>query len=296
MRSIGELVDAGVDWLTVTALQNSKREMLGFQAALLMHEERKRGNEMRPWRGMGYQGFSCGQVQFGERQDSSIARLSGEVSRTSYKPFLKHADSVTRIDLQFTQFVGPSPAQTILKYYRAAKRNVRRREYGPTVQLFSASDGSATLYVGKRTSEVMTRCYNKEAESGLDHYKGCLRHEGEFKGDRAIQVAEKIQATEDDAKFAETVVREALSVRSVYPAIVQAGAGGFGVSGSTMLLPTLGPLRSKPTDVFRSLEWLETSVAATVHRLVDQGYADEVLIALGLSIFNERLIRSRDQT
>jgi len=216
------------------------------------------------------------------------------VARQHWREVWRFGERCTRIDLQFTQYVGDDASPVVQRYYRQARRAAKKNPTGPTVQLWSGTDGSATLYLGKRVSEKFVRCYNKFAESGQEHYRGCLRHEVEFKGDRAMQVVHLAVDEKDEATFAEALVRRMLQGRAIYPARLQESGEGFPQSGSSMMPPELRPLPRPASDVYRSLTWLQESVRIVVQRLVDQGLGDEVLHSLGLSIQNERLVRARD--
>jgi hypothetical protein len=87
----------------------------------------------------------------------------------------------------------------------------------PYVQLIRNNEGGETLYIGKRTSDLLTRIYRKRV-IGVE----CLRWELELKGRLARGLVERGGLTDHDARV--TVAR---AVLAGYPVAMQHALDGF---------------------------------------------------------------------
>lgn len=305
------IVDAGIDWITCTASDSAQGIPLARQALKIIDAEVLAGNEKRPWASLGYGGVTAGSCQTGERQDGLIVRLGGPLARDNWRALYPYTSNVSRIDCQITVFMGDGLAGLLNQHYRDANRSVKTKPYGPSVSMFHGSDGSATLYVGKRQSEQFGRCYNKGVESGLAHYAGCVRYEVEFKGERAKQVAALAHRANHDAALADGRVREFFQSRRIVPRSPLVGPGqparslppieGPASTGQLTLthddleIPglagKLSSLPGRPADNSRRLDWLRSHVSGVVLGLVADGLCEEVLHSLGVEILNERIVK-----
>jgi len=80
LRGPCALIECGVDYFTTTATSEKSAKLLAVQADGIGLAEELAGNFKRPWSMKRYQGWQCGQVEFGVREDSVITRLSGSLA------------------------------------------------------------------------------------------------------------------------------------------------------------------------------------------------------------------------
>lgn len=235
-----------------------------------MGSEERRGNEMRPWSFAGYEGFKCGSAQLGTRHDGTCIRISSGVAFDHWLEVWHAAEKFSRADLQLTLRVDGPPSRTISSVYHRALHHSRKSKRGPTVSLLKSSNGTATVYLGRRVSDVFMRCYDKGAESGLDHYENSVRFEVELKGDACLPV-----------------VRHCAS--STRPLLTAAGyvLGQYSKRGVSISLPAKPSyaisVPRKRSDIEKKLRWLETSVRPTVQLLIALGHSVDVRRSLDWS-------------
>jgi hypothetical protein len=279
-----ELLDIGVDWLTGTTSDRERGSKLGMVAVDLMRKEEVAGCRPKSWGMAGYQGWSTGSVQTGERDDSIILRLGSVMARSHWRLAFNQCDGVSRLDCQYTIRSGLAPAKLIAKHYRAAKAHLGRNLRPGTVSLFTSSDGSSTLYLGKRSSEQFGRIYDKGSESGLKEYEGAVRYEVEFKGSRAQQVADLLYLAREE--FLEVSVRVStfFESRGVIPPLPSIDSQGNPLPSNFCFPSDLAALPRMPTDLERRLIWLGKAVAPFAIDLVSQDKGSLLLKTLGLYV------------
>jgi len=268
-----QVVNAGLDWLTTTATDKKTAWLLLHEAQKIASEESRRGFFTKPWRQSGYAGFACGRIQHGERPDSAIARVSSSLADEEWWRLYQISDHVTRLDVQMTIRPSCGPNPFIHKIHRQLKRHFATWKKHPQITVWSNSDGGLTLYLGKRQSAVMLRCYNKEAESGDLEFAGCVRLELELK-DCAVKPAFAFL-------FSHLPIRNAAN-ELVSAFMKERGCLSF---RSIANPPSLYEGQSPVTDELRALEWLKTQVKPSVLNLISRGQLGSVLSNLGLSEF-----------
>jgi len=188
-----QLVHCGVDWIRVTAMGGRKSENLYEAANVLPREATVRGNDRKPWSMAGFNGYKCGGVQCGNRQDEVIVRLSSDFAHEFWKEIYDDADHCTRLDCQATFRVASEVGPLVQRHFAQAKRLHENRRRAPTLSMLSTNNGPSTLYFNRRVSEQFGRIYDKGAESKLDHLKGCIRYEVEYKGSEASRRSAQIR-------------------------------------------------------------------------------------------------------
>jgi len=265
------LIDVGVDYFTSTCSDQKRAGIVHDKAAILIMQEHAAGNEKKVWKSYGYEGFHCGGVDVGSRHDGTIVRLSGPTAYLHWQKFFKLASNVSRLDLQATlRWSEPSP-RMIAKHFRASMRLHKLGKVKRTITMLRSSDGSATIYYGKRESERFGRIYQKDVESKLDHYSNALRYEIELKGDLAHRTAASIhnRSSLKDMCYSQ--------VRTYY--------GDAGVR-----MPLFSDRQFALTCASRTLtdnesrrRWLISSVKPAVKQLLANGDLSIVLESLGLS-------------
>lgn len=272
---IDSIESLGVDWITATYKAGYSASMWSNLADRLLLSERARDNFVMRWSSLGYEGFRCGQVQLGTREDGAIIRLSGNCAAREWEFIADTCDNVPRLDLQVTVRDLREPNSRILKHLKQVKRRKRSVGRGPTLTLIRSDDGGCTLYIGKRSSCRMGRIYNKRAESGLDYYEGCVRYEVELKDGIGYGVAKWVRGCSSFQHAIATQVTSYFCERGItLPAAVAA------ISHMRYADIPRGP--EKSSDVFAKLLWLSTQVRPTVERLTAAGHSAMVHEVLGL--------------
>lgn len=266
----GEIVDCGFDWITATATTRIAQERLSKLGQSIIRSEKRSGNETKPWAFAGYQGFKCGSAQIGTRHDSTCLRISSGVAHENWLAAYQAGEGFPRVDVQMTIRVTGDPQQTIARVYRQALSHTRKFKRGPNCTILKSSNGSATVYLGRRQSSVFLRSYDKGRESGLDHYQSCVRFEGEFKGPVGLPILRHSAASSSALVTATSYVLGHFANRGV-------------VLRSTVDTRYSVRVPRKRSDTTRRLEWIQTQVSPSVRLLIASGYRNDVLRALGLS-------------
>lgn len=194
-RAVFRAYEPSIDWVTVTTREGSAwGAWLGAIERIsgIRRIDAKRVNIMQ------YEGYLfqmswgtawCGSALQGGA-DHIMMRLSGnapdELHAMWKKSILEGWGKVTRIDLQITV----SEPEEWNQWYLFN----RLKKSGKNVSYISSETG-ATVYIGNRQSERMTRLYEKLNNSG----EKFLRWETEYKGNRASAIARAIARDEDGA-------------------------------------------------------------------------------------------------
>lgn len=244
---------------------------MGARAVTRIREIAGCGNKVQPWRMAGYDGWCTYGLQYGEREDSTIVRLSSDIADRDWFEFYQIADTVTRIDVQVTFAATVPPTSLIKRHHRQALRGWRGRRDGPTITMISDNRQGATLYLGKRSSDVYIRIYNKGAESGEDHYQNCVRYEIEFKNHTARSIAAQLS----DGRLVRTSV-----VSGVNKMLTERLLRLPFAENETPLTQDNGPIPAK--TVASARKWLVTQVRPTVEWLLMHCDRDDICRDLSL--------------
>jgi DNA relaxase NicK len=228
---------------------------------------------VQPWTFSGYQGFRTRGLQWGERPDSTIVRLSSDEARWNWWEFYELSENVTRVDWQVTHRTALSPFKRVLAHHRQARKYWRKRRDGPTITMITDDRQGATLYLGKRSSRLLLRCYNKHAESMDQRYEGCVRYEVEMKGELGKFMMLKLSSGIDPLPGIISQVHQMFHERGVVPEFAKE------------VLPFACEWSRKATDVDRKRQWLRNQVQPTVSFLIGHFGMAAVAEDLGLSEF-----------
>lgn len=278
----GTVRDIGIDYLTLVALDHAEADSLSSMAYSMCRSQVRRGFQESPWGGMGYKGFKTEGLQWGERDDGVIVRLSGELSKWEWWDYYQVCNHATRVDFQTTVAVELPTNLVVQQHYAQARRFWSTRCDGPTVTLMKDNLGGATLYIGKRQSRQLLRCYAKDAQSKSPTWSMCVRYEGEFHDCRARMLLEGLSNATDAPRVIAATVHEMFGTRGVSPRFVINRAG-------LQCKPTM-----MPTDVDRKLAWLETQVKPSVQWLLDHVSVDQVISVLGLGPSIDDCVKSQE--
>jgi DNA relaxase NicK len=235
----------------------------------ILKSEQKRGNDIRPWTFAGYQGLKCGSAQVGTRHDSTCIRLSSGVAAEHWLDAYHAGESFSRVDLQSTFKLDYDPQRLIQSVYRSALAHTKKKKNGPACTILKSSNGTATVYLGRRQSNLFLRCYDKGRESGLDYYQNCVRFEAEVKGPICLLVLR------DCASLSSGRGNPAKYVSSLFR---RRGCAQLPESDGidTLCVPR------KRSDTERKLTWLSTQIRPSVQSLIRSGHLADVIQVLGL--------------
>lgn len=270
MAATQNVVDWGVDWLTVTGTTKSSRVSLESFGLRLMKEEHRCGNELRPWTFKGYEGFRSGSVEIGTRPDSTIVRISGGLAREHYVEAYHASTNCSRVDFQATVNNGIEPQAWIHRQFKRAYRWSKDFKKKPEVRMLWSNQGTGTLYLNKRISDQFGRLYDKGEESLVPMLDGAWRAEVEYKGDQSFHQLKSLVSSDDHQLYLYQSLHRFFRLRTCELQLTRA-------STQTIVSPR------RKTDQTRRLEWIEKCVRPTVQVLIESGKSVEVLKALGIS-------------
>lgn len=281
----GTVIEAQADWLTCSAHGDEMSGRLEDYARHELEVERKQGNTLGPWRSMGYNGFHCGQIDWGRRDGHSVIfRASGQKATDVLDQALSLADHVTRLDVAVTWRAEPADPLLGANAYSLAELFFQAHPRAAVPSQKRDALGGCTTYLGDRRSPYYARVYNKEAERASvddkemrDHYRGCWRYEVEAHDERAMALATALTDHDERPPWIQQWLYEWFTKRGVPPAFPESGADSL-VRGF-----------HRRTDDETRLRHLARNVAPTVARLRANGQHDRTLRALGLAPEEELL-------
>jgi len=272
-----EIVDAGVDWLTLTRPHaDDLNPAWADELKAIIRSDwfgGQSGVDLNPWAWNGYSGEQFGPLSIGVRPDSVIVRCSGYASRYLLRGYWDMHWKCTRIDLQATVREGRDCDARIrveLGKVLGARSGKEGRPVGVRhIQGYGAGD---SLYVGSRSSPKFYRIYNKEAESGFaTEYAGAVRYELEAKNGTAERTFWWLN---DNRRHENGVLH-----------LLDAALRDIGVDtleGANYVPSEFWRVVPRETDAERQLAWLEKSVGPVVRKLAGQGLMLDVMQALGI--------------
>lgn len=265
------VTESAVDWITATGHGKFGVRALQTMADAFVDAEQARGNVVRDFDLYGYRGNHCGRCSYGRMGDRFLLQLSAELAADYALSVLPVAGRVTRLDLQVTARLSPVAGDVAALAYQARPTSRVGRYAMPRYTLYQNDGGGETLYVGSPSSASRGRCYNKHAESGLEHYAGCWRWEVQLRETWAIQAAGLLPYSDDIPALVLGYVHGWFRDRGAPPP--------FGI---TVPYHPEVPPRAK-TDTDRKLLWLRRAVRPSCEFLCDNGMTEEALDALGLT-------------
>lgn len=266
---------ADVDWITATLPGSaSPLDLLRWDGARAktMRALNLEG-QAKPWTWMGYVGRQVEGLAWGDREDGSILRASGQVAAVLWRSLPTDRINVSRLDIAHTFWFPEDRPDFAAQMALAACQSrdaggLDRRRRITHVRGFGDGD---TLYLGSRASDQYGRLYDKWRETGDDFYKYAWRAEIEYKRRPAVGCFRWLRAHHGPAVGMAETARQWFESRGVAIPGVDPGAAGF--------YPQTAARNT--TDAAR-LDWLAVQVSPTVARLVDKLGRPAVEYALGL--------------
>lgn len=264
-----ELIECGVDYITVTATRPPRSATLYDVAKEHLQREAEEGNEVRRWKGLTYSGYICGSVQLGTGPQGTIARVTGGTAKEAWRELYHWSSKCTRIDVQATIRVEGDPADRIQQDWETVCARWAELKNAKEPKLRVGPLGPETIEIGSRQSERFGRIYDKRKESKLDHYQQAVRFEVEYKGSLAGVVSRAL-------------IAEAPAVAATIPHISSFFRRYRVELPVQMHVSSLISAPRKESDATKKIRYLHTSIRPLVQFLISRGMEPEVREALGL--------------
>lgn len=278
----GAVFNSGIDYLTVTTSIGDDKTLMTARGLRSIRQEETQGNDLCPWSMLQFEGYKCGSIQLGEGDGRTIVRVSGELASDQWRRFGELAENCSRLDMQVTVRFSCEAMKAISRVYRQTKRNRHADGKTRTISLLSSTNGSATIYVGQRSSENYGRVYAKGMETKLPYWENSVRFEAEFKGNQALTELRRVLSAKDHTGHVVRRVREFFAMRGIICKWSSIDGDGLTSAEQGLLAEKDGHSRRNLSDSERRLRWLETSVRGTVQALIADGRYHETMVALGL--------------
>ncbi len=262
---------AAVDWFSATTV----KEMVGSDWwKLFCRYRQKYPLLVQDWHHQGgYKGQQCIGIYWGfSEKYGYLLRGTGSVAEelTGYIFLAGQSDfRVTRLDLRVDVLLNEKDDKVASGIYYANKESKR-----PKFKLVKAPEGEGeTVYIGSAQSDTSGRIYDKGAERH-ELVGSKWRYEVVFRKPTADVVFVELWKAFTIDGIAEQIIDQVgswLDSRGVIAPF------GFNEAIVPVVVKEKTPYESK-------LEWLERSVQKTVCLLVEAGFKEQVLQALGLEV------------
>lgn len=271
-----QILESGIDWLTVTAERGECADKLIAQAEPILHSVSSLGNRISMWKGSGYYGRTSGGVSLGRGREGSIVTLKSREAFLNAELFLGGGYRVTRLDLQTTCFDKSQMEDRWMAEYFSLQDRKKKAGRPISSDLRLNSRGGSTLYLGSPKSDIIARAYDKGIEQKIAKAGECQRYEVQYRRRPAKSQAARYYQSEDKSYYIASTVTRFFQARGVTVPAVTRDSTGIEIQHEALYS------KRAESDEERSLRWLRTFVAGTVRRLIDSGRRDDVLHVLGL--------------
>ncbi len=277
----GKVDSAGLDWITYVTTEKGETKKLLMAAATAARELENSEMPFQHWKGLGYEGSKLGPYKWGDRKDGSgIMIISGSSATDGLILYELDIGHPTRVDLQVTFHLDTPNTRIAQKAYdqlSAMKASGKRTGY---LKLIRSGTGD-TVYVGRRSNNIMLRLYDKTHTYNPGYLGQYWRYEVEYKGVAAKQIFPRIAESKDIAICSIANVFAEYNKRKVL------------VPFSTETNITAIEVAATISTAETKLKWLEKCVAPVVVQLSLAGYDENVISALKLrGIMND--LRSKN--
>lgn len=266
----GEVVAAGVDWITATANRQAGAGLLANVAWMTVQRAARNGAKLRKWRWNDYVGQATEHAAWGIREDSVCCRLSSWVACTYWRDVYQAARKVTRLDVQVTVRPEPPEPRLALEHGDECANWAQHRPRPPKILKREGIPAGHSVDIGKGSSAQYGRIYDKYAESGDDQWVDCWRYEVEVKDRLATRLADALGAEQHAERACVVYVHDWFAGRGIRPV--------FSRRGGVVRLAREGATDPVP----RRLKWLTEQVAPAIAELCATGHAVEAWKAVGI--------------
>lgn len=273
-----ESIRAGVDWLSCTLARDARSAQEWVRTCQeCIIEISAEGHVLGDFGINGYRGVIAGGSFIGQREDSFFCQLSGRYAEVYFNRVMRDDLHISRIDLAVTVQFRVMPQSLGATAYAVASEadrglsTARRRK----IWYMSGSDGGYTLYIGSPSSDQRGRLYNKEVQSGTPEYERTWRYEIVLRNARAMACVETLLA----CPVADRLGCCSSLVGGWYQ------SRGVSVPWKTLAHYAVLPVVAQaPSDAEKKLEWLSKQVKPAVAWLIEAGYGEAVIVALGIHL------------
>lgn len=183
-----------VDWLTCFARTGESADALEEYTLSAMAAEIDAGNREGVFGFQGFVGQSAGHIQCGRRADGVLTRIGGGSASNHVHNVLPLATHVSRLDICTTIYDPSDTVRWADLIWQTKEAQGPGNTRGPKCTRTEEMWGGYTTYIGRRSSAVMARVYDKHAESKGDYAKGSWRFELELKKHASEQEASRLLA------------------------------------------------------------------------------------------------------
>src|SRR3989304_6628678 len=255
--------NACLDWVTLVGEDGDGETKPMREAVAAMEKLVEEHGQWKPFKMQGFQGQTCGPISAGFKGDNFIIRISGKAADKIDALIPSFATcKPARVDYQVTiQLEKPDKGLASRTFAIMEKSNGL---VGPKRFLAFFTSNSDTLYVGKRTSPVMLRLYDKTPDINLanetKHPLGSFwRYEVEYKRQYAKVALDGWLDAPNRTDWIWGTVADEYAKR---------GAPSF---GSVQEYGTALKAYIAPTTTNSNLKWLKTTVRPVFQRLISSG-------------------------
>lgn len=201
-----EITDYGVDWITCFQAGRTPRANLRDEGSALVEEEARAGNDVRQFKWQGFAGKTSGGASYGTRPDGYLVQLRGSTARDHWRKLVPYSTGVSRLDVQVTARFDEPLAGVIPRLYTQRRKAPNARGRRSSLTLITSTATGDSLYVGRRSSDLYGRIYDKGLEERCAPANTLLRWEVEAKREHARALAFELhQTAATDSDVAEHV-------------------------------------------------------------------------------------------
>jgi len=264
------ILEARLDWVTATIKSPAIREIVRGRAGYWMTKRKEQGYVQKSFKTPFYEGQQVDGLAVGIRRDDMLVNLSGKLAAVYGPQVITWADNISRLDVQVTLQDGDLTHRWAEYVNDLAKLHTEVKSEATHTRFITSTPHGSTCYIGSPGSSRMLRCYDKWAESDGEYPPGSWRWEVQWRHHRAKTNAQQF-------------ISHGASPTTALNAVCDA-YHHFGIAVPAVCIPTGWKDRNikGKTDQQRQLDWLKTSIAPCVGRLIDAVGFRPVLTALDL--------------
>jgi DNA relaxase NicK len=279
MQDSAVVVEAQADWLTAMfygdRLADCARQMARGWAK---GEVSLGAKATRAWV-EGYELEVNGRVRFGEKRDSAIIQVSGQLADDHLEELVDVASRISRVDLAVTVRTREEDPHVAANAYLEAGWFFEKHARAAMPSRHQSATKGDTVYLGHRDSERYFRLYNKHAEceasgdaAGAEHYRNCWRYELELKRSVAPPTALALAGAPDRPAYCQEYLHDYVSGHGIVPL--------FPATGDRVLVPGF----RRRSDLESRRAWLRSHAKPVVRFALERLGREAVLRDLGLDV------------
>lgn len=265
-----DVIDAGIDWITATALPGVEGECFRAVGESLLQEQISAGRNVRPALLRDYTGWRGEHCFVGMREADSIIVASQDMAARHWRTVSLAARNVSRVDLQASVWTHGEQPQLARWSHAKLKRSPAKRGRPRSFTLIQTHPYGETLNVGKRQSDTCGRLYDWSAAHKQGTPQTIWRYEVEYKRKVAAAHCSALSSLDDCRAEVASTVHRWFASRGVQPTW---SAGDIRLSNGAAL--------SEPDR--DTLAWFRSSLSKTIAKEIRRHGIEAVLDALGLS-------------